>query len=81
MGSRLSLLLLLLGDQASSSVTTAIHVEMFAVTPEYLFAAIIYIGKNHFSDSFNASLARLGDLELERRASLRMITFTIQTAF
>ena len=78
MGSRLSLLLLL-GDQASSSVTTAIHVEMFAVTPESLFAAIIYIGKNHFSDSFNASLAC--DLELERRASLRMITFTIQTAF
>ena len=52
---------------------------MFAVTPESLFAAIIYIGKNNSSDSFNASLAC--DLELERRASLRMITFTIQTAF
>ena len=73
MGSRLSLLLLL-GDQASSSVTTAIHVETFAVT-QSLFAAIIYIGKNHSSDS--AAVARLAILNLKQDDHF----YTIQTAF
>ena len=77
MGSRLSLLLLL-GDQASSSVTTAIHVETFAVT-QSLFAAIIYIGKNHSSDSI-AAVARLAILNL-KFVEQDDHFYTIQTAF